>query len=237
MIMGQYRDSSMYSKPRYYEINDGRVWSVERAMFIAKENDEDYQSFIAGGNATIKAPDKQGKNTAEGLRECLKFYGYEQGELELPEEKKERMKKEACEQSNMILDNMLKSNLLQTASFDTATITTFAIGDMYPAWQSDTVYSKGTRLSYQGVVYEVVQEARSIESQTPADEGMLAIYRPISSSEGKGTEVSPFAFIYGMDVHANEYYTYNGKMYKATGDMLPCTWYPGTVGVFQWQEI
>ena len=51
-----------------------------------------------------------------------------------------------------------------------------------------------------------------------------------------GTAGKPFEFLYGMDVHSGEYYTYDAKLWLSTNDMLPCTWIPGTNGAW-WKEV
>ena len=44
-------------------------------------------------------------------------------------------------------------------------------------------------------------------------------------------------FISGRDVHEGSYYSYEGKLYLAKTDMTPCTWDPGTAGLWQWEEV
>ena len=58
---------------------------------------------------------------------------------------------------------------------------------------------------------------------------MLAIYRPIDI-EHAGTTEDPIPWVYGIDVEANKYYSYEGKVYKAIQAQNPSTWYPGSEG-------
>lgn len=70
---------------------------------------------------------------------------------------------------------------------------------------------------------------------------MLAVYRPLSvapetGEEPDGSREHPFAFLYGMDVTKDSYYTYEGKLWLAKADMPACVWTPGTAGLWQWEE-
>ena len=228
--------------PEYYEINDGRIWSVAKAAFLADPStDEDYQSFLASGATPIKAPDETGVNTAEGLRQCLKFYGFAQGELESEEDKSARVKASAETQSAEIINAVLRSNLLQTGDFTTNEFATFAAAELYPKWAADVQYKQGDRIQHNGVVYQVAQDTTSSAIYPPDAEGVLAIYRPLSavgSPEADGSLESPYAFISGMDCEAGKYYSYNGKVYKALQDMKPCVWVPGSAGTAAiWQLV
>ena len=80
-----------------------------------------------------------------------------------------------------------------------------------------------------------------MESQPPFAEGMLAVYRPLSvdpetGEEPDGSQEHPFAFLYGMDVTKDSYYSYEGKLWLARADMPACVWTPGTAGLWQWEE-
>ena len=142
-------------------------------------------------------------------------------------------------QVNSAINARMRTVTLQTATFSVPELAAMAKAHSFEAWQAGQRYEKGYRLEHEGVIYEVIQQVTAQEHQPPSAEGMLAIYRPLSSSGSYGMEGSkekPFEFIYGMDVHKNEYFTYEGKLWLATNDMLPCTWLPGSVGAW-WQEV
>lgn len=82
----------------------------------------------------------------------------------------------------------------------------------------------------------MIQEVDSLENQPPGADGMLAVYRPLNT-ENTGTADDPVPFVNGMDVYTGKYYSFNGKTYLAKADMLPCTWDPGTEGLWQWEEV
>ena len=113
--------------------------------------------------------------------------------------------------------------------------------DLFPAWE--TVLSEGKELaaerviSKDGQLYRVVQAVTPQEHQPPDGEGMLAIYRPINP-EHAGTVDDPIPWVYGMDCHAGEYYSYEGAVYMVAegGDMIPCTWPPDS-GIWQWVKV
>ena len=140
-----------------------------------------------------------------------------------------------------VISNILARQHVQTASFNSGEFSLFAKAGLFAEWKPDTQYSKGFRLVCDGVVYEVQQDVLSVESQPPFAEGMLAVYRPLSvdpetGEEPDGSREHPFAFLYGMDVTKDSYYTYEGKLWLAKADMPACVWTPGTEGLWQWEE-
>lgn len=113
--------------------------------------------------------------------------------------------------------------------------TAFSIAPICNDWVSNHHYEKGEIINHKDVPYRVVQSVDSLEIQPPDADGMLAIYRPLDPA--KGTLEDPKTFRLGMDVHKDLYYAYNGKIYLAKADMIPCTWSPDTVGMWQWEEV
>ena len=149
---------------------------------------------------------------------------------------------EAESKSYSILTAALRKNAAQTMSFTSEEFTTFCKAGLFDEWKAGDTYSAGYRLVYKNIVYEVIQEVTAIENQPPDAEGMLAIYRPLSTNpdtgvEPDGSKENPYTFIYGMDVENNKYYTYNGKLYLAKASMPACVWYPGTESLWQWEEV
>lgn len=59
---------------------------------------------------------------------------------------------------------------------------------------------------------------------------------PETGEEPDGSREHPFAFLYGMDVTKDSYYSYEGKLWLARADMPACVWVPGTAGLWQWEE-
>lgn len=141
-----------------------------------------------------------------------------------------------------IVNAHMRSATLQTAAFSTAEFATLAAAHLFDSWQAGASYTAGQRIEHNGVVYEVVQAVTAQSPQPPDAAGMLAVYRPLSvdaetGEEPDGSRDNPYAFISGMDVHTGKYYTYDGKLWLAKADMLPCTWNPGTAGLWQWEEV
>lgn len=96
--------------------------------------------------------------------------------------------------------------------------------------EADTVLNKDGRM------YRVVQAVTPAEHQPPDSEGMLAVYRPIDR-EHEGTIDDPIPWVNGMDCYSGKYYTYGNLVYLCKADMTPCTWAPGTAGVWQWEAV
>lgn len=148
------------------------------------------------------------------------------------EEEKARLEEEA---------NRPPTDEEQTGAFAAAEFATFAKAGLFTDWAAGQTYAKAYRLAHKGVVYEVMQEVTAIENQPPDATGMLAVYRPLSvapetGEEPDGSREHPFAFLYGMDVTKDSYYTYEGKLWLAKADMPACVWTPGTAGLWQWEE-
>ena len=159
-----------------------------------------------------------------------------------PEELAEEEKARAMTESASILAESLYRSAAQTGTFSATQFATFARAGLFETWAPGSVYAAGFRLLHEGIVYEVVQEVTALENQPPDGEGMLAIYRPLSVDAGTGTEPAgtredPFTYLDGMDVKNGSYYSYNGKVYLAKADMMPCVWAPDTSGLWQWEEV
>lgn len=139
-----------------------------------------------------------------------------------------------------IITASLYRNAVQTMAFSALEFATFAKAGLFDEWKAGETYVAGYRLTRKGVVYEVVQDVTAQEHQAPDAKGMLAVYRPLSNTEGEdpaGTAEDPVPFIYGMDVKTGLYYSYGGKLYLAKADMPACVWTPDTSGLWQWEEV
>ena len=71
-------NSNETQKINYYKLDDGRIWSISKAMFVSSVPNE----AIVGS-----CPDEHGGATIEGLIGCLDFYGYPKGELETEQDR------------------------------------------------------------------------------------------------------------------------------------------------------
>ena len=159
-----------------------------------------------------------------------------------PEVQEQRDVAMAKSQASSIITAAMQRSAVQTMSFAPAEFAVMAKAKLFDEWQAGETYEAGYRLVHEGVVYEVIQQVTAIETQPPSAEGMLAIYRPLSvdsetGDEPDGTIDDPIPYLDGMDVFNGKYYSYNGKTYLAKADMIPCTWAPGTAGLWQWEEV
>lgn len=146
----------------------------------------------------------------------------------------ERELRAAQGKANNIIDQRSRMLIAQTATFSVAEYQTLAEAHYFEEWQAGQSYTAGYRIQYEGVVYEVIQDVTAQEHQTPATEGMLAIYRPLSLDEGggehEGTLDDPIPWIYGMDTEKDKYYSYNGNIYRCVQAQSPSIWEPGAAG-------
>ena len=160
------------------------------------------------------------------------------------EEIAEAEKQAAIRQSNAVLEAKSRANLVQTASFTASEFSLLAKAELFPVWTAGETYPQGRRIQHEGIVYEVVA-ANGVTAeahQPPNGEGLLAVYRPLSTdpSTGEtptGTQDDPIPYLDGMDVVKDKYYSYNGKLYKANLTMPACVWPPDTAGLWQWTEV
>lgn len=139
------------------------------------------------------------------------------------------------EQSVTIVREMVRS---ATTLTDNAAL---SVPDLLPTWEEllkeGNQVEKGVCLMYNGQCYRVEQTVTPQAHQSPGDEGMLAIYRPIDR-EHAGTQSDPIPWVYGMDCLKDKYYSYNDKKYLAVQDMKPCVWEPGSAGTAAlWKEV
>lgn len=156
-----------------------------------------------------------------------------------PEEKAAMELMVAQAEASAIFTARAQRQLVQAEAFAPAEFATFAKAGLFDPWAAGVAYAKGKRIVHKGVVYELQQPTTSQAHQPPDATGMLAIYRPISAegSDADGSRAKPFAYISGMDVYTSKYYTFDGKLYLAKADMKPCTWNPGTAGLWQWKLV
>ena len=115
-------------------------------------------------------------------------------------------------------------------------VTALSIAPICAEWEATHHYDAGEIVNHEGQAYRVIQAVDSLEHQPPGAAGMLAIYRPLNP-EHAGTQEDPIPFVNGMDVYNGKYYSFNDKTYLAKADMLPCTWDPGTAGIWQWELV
>lgn len=107
---------------------------------------------------------------------------------------------------------------------------------LHDRWIPGRTYYMGDVVRHNGALFEVKQPVIiALESQPPDAAGMLAVYRPIVP-EHTGTIDDPIPFVIGMDVSAGMHYSYDGNMYLADADMMPCTWAPDS-GIWQWEMV
>lgn len=146
----------------------------------------------------------------------------------------------ALSESDAILTARSFRQLAQTEEFTATEFATFAKAGLFPVWVPGAAYAAGNRIVHEGVVYEVKQPVTAQDHQPPGGAGMLAVYRPISADPQSGEEPdgsleNPHPFISGMDVFNDKYYSFEGAVYLAKADMLPCVWNPGMAGLWQWE--
>lgn len=135
------------------------------------------------------------------------------------------------------------NTLLHTIQVRTAAMTiplsdeklAYKLSPICPTWTAGQHYYALEIINHEGIPYRVIQEVDALSHQPPGSDGMLAIYRPVDPATGSSDD--PKTFYYGMDVENGLYYTYEGTLYMAKADMPACVYYPGSDGVWQWEQV
>lgn len=184
------------------------------------------------------------------------------GYIELAIQKSEDIKKEQAEyqpteeelaaaelaqvktEANAVLAAKSRANLVQTMSFTASEFSLLAKAELFPVWTVGETYPQGRRIQHEGIVYEVVSSGgvTAQEHQPPNAEGMLAVYRTLSTdpetgTTPTGTQDDPIPYLDGMDVEEGKYYSYNDTLYLANANLPACVWPPDTEGLWQWEEV
>ena len=162
-----------------------------------------------------------------------------------PEVQERRNLAEAKNKANQIITAAMQRSAVQTMSFSAAEFATLAKAKLFDEWQAGQHYDKGTRLVWNGVVYEVRQEGGvdSLENYPPDGEGLLAVYQPLSvdSETGEshaGTFEDPIPWAYGIKIEQGKYYSHNGKTWYAIQPQNEALWEPGSQGTEAlWKEV
>jgi hypothetical protein len=84
------KNTDLLSDVSYYQLLDGRIWSIAEARFIPAAPED----AVLG-----PCPDEHGESSLDGLLGCLRFYGYDLGELKTDAE----FAKEAREKRNALI--------------------------------------------------------------------------------------------------------------------------------------
>ena len=103
-----------------------------------------------------------------------------------------------------------------------------SVSTMHEAWRAGRVFKAedvNMVVQYKGKLYRIVSAHTAQAHYPPDGEGLLALYRPIVQGHD-GTADDPIPFVYGMDVTAGLYYSYNGETWIASKNMAPCVWPP-----------
>ena len=226
----------------HWQIDDGRIWSTQNAAFVDKGAVKEWLNKSGFDEIPTGPFDEQGQSSLEGLIAALEFYGLPKGALAPPEEAALAEYITATTESAAIFTARVQRQFVQAEDFTATEYATFAKAGLFPEWTHGAEYVKGNRIMHEGVVYEVQQPVTAQEHQPPGSTGMFAVYRPISvdsetGDEPDGSREKPYAFLSGMDVYTGKYYTFEGKLYLAKADMIPCVWAPGTAGLWQWELV
>lgn len=151
---------------------------------------------------------------------------------------KSKLQQKALDSMMLILNGSSEVSVLQKeyqAELDSVTNdVALHMVDMFPVWNPNGVtYKKGKRISYNGVLYEVVKEHVSQENWKP-DVTPSEYAKVISSISGEIPE-------WEQPLPTNAYklgdrVKHNGRYYESTYDGAN-VWEPGVVGEEYWKDI
>jgi hypothetical protein len=83
--------------------------------------------------------------------------------------------------------------------------------ELFPKWDSNKVYSKGERFTYNGNLYECIEANPINPTWTP--DVTYTYYKPIANVGEEGTLDNPITAVIGMEYEIGKYYSEDGKIY------------------------
>lgn len=92
------------------------------------------------------------------------------------------------------------------------------VKDLYPLWEDliGTTVEKDSRLTYEGVLYKVLQEHEVQEQWKPGTDtaSLYGIVSASASEEHAGTKEDPIPYVQMMVLEKGKYYTQDGVLYE-----------------------
>ena len=93
--------------------------------------------------------------------------------------------------------------------------TALTVKSLYPAWEADTAYTVGYRVTYNGRLWRVVQAHTSQVGWEP--ENVPALWESINETHS-GTEDDPIPYEGNMALEQGKYYLQDGVVYYCNRD-------------------
>lgn len=186
-------------------------------------------------NAILKAPPSAPGKVARRFGQGWELVPESERDAEIAKAAEARMAEEKFP-SLLAATKLLVQTAAPAMPDATALAVVTALPEAFPVWLAGDQYGANEVVLHGDKPYRVVQTVTAQAHQPPSSPGMLAIYRPIALA-ATGTENDPIPFVMGMDAHTGQYFSYEGRLYVCRGDMIPCSWAPGTAGLWQWELV
>ena len=107
------------------------------------------------------------------------------------------------------------------------------VPDLYKAWEPGKAYEAGERVTYDGMLYKILQAHTSQAGWAPGTAPSL--FAEILPGQG-GTEVGEWVQPESTNPYSKgDKVTHNGKTWESTIDGN--VWEPGAPGVYTWIEV
>ena len=129
----------------------------------------------------------------------------------------ERCKAEIAERHRPLTESEVSRMLItqQINTLDVDDQTALRMVEYYPAWVTDTAYSAGYKVQYNGKLYKVITAHTSQADWTP--DVAVTLFERIDE-EHDGSEYDPIQYDGNMVLENGKYYTQDGVVYKCIRD-------------------
>lgn len=129
----------------------------------------------------------------------------------------EQRKTEIAERHRPLTESEVSRMLItqQINTLDVDDQTALRMMEYYPAWVTDTAYSTGYKVQYNGKLYKVITAHTSQADWTP--DVAVTLFERIDE-EHDGSEYDPIPYDGNMVLESGKYYTQDGVVYKCIRD-------------------
>jgi hypothetical protein len=153
------------------------------------------------------------------MKKCVngKMVDFELTPEEIAAMEAERRRYELMEKSRPLSEYEV-SRMLITQQINTLAVddqTALRMMEYYPAWVTNTAYSAGYKVQYNGKLYKVITAHTSQADWAP--DVAVTLFERIDE-EHDGSEYDPIPYDGNMALESGKHYTQDGVVYKCTRD-------------------
>lgn len=153
------------------------------------------------------------------MKKCIngKMIEFKPTPSEIAAMEAEQRKAEIAERHRPLTESEVSRMLItqQINTLDVDDQTALRMMEYYPAWVTDTKYSAGYKVQYNGKLYKVITAHTSQADWSP--DAAVTLFERIDE-EHDGSEYDPIPYSGNMALESEKYYTQDGVVYKCIRD-------------------